>query len=190
MRKPLLLLHGYPLDRTSWAGVERHLSPQIRSFTLDLPGFGQAPVSAAEPAMDVMAEAVIQAMQGAGLRRAVVGGFSMGGYVALALAELRPDLLAGLALINTQATSDTEETRQARRNIMAKVRLEGPGAAVNAAGPKMFAPDREGPPGGLGPVERGAAKAGVAGICWALEAMARRPDRTEVLRKLQIPALV
>lgn len=140
--------------------------------------------------MTVMAEAVIQAIQQAGVRRTVVAGFSMGGYVALALAEMRPDLLSGLALINSQAAADSEETRQARRETIAKVRQEGPGVAVKAAGPKMFSTPTGGPLDGFQVVEDGAAQAGVNGICWALEAMARRPDRTEVLKRLQIPAVV
>jgi len=142
MKNCLVLLHGYPFERTLWHGVEERLGPHIFPVTLDLPGFGDEPASSGEPSLEVMAQHVIQFLQKSHIRRAVVGGFSMGGYVALALAELRPDLLAGLALINTQAAADSEETRQARRALIAKLRREGPEAAAEAAIPRMFAGPR------------------------------------------------
>src|SRR5438034_6804069 len=103
MKNALLLIHGYPFDRTLWNAVESFLGPHILPLTLDLPGFGAAPASLAEPSLEVMADAVINLIQARQIRRAAIAGFSMGGYVTLALADRRPDLLAGLALIDSQA---------------------------------------------------------------------------------------
>jgi pimeloyl-ACP methyl ester carboxylesterase len=70
----------------------------------DLRGFGVAP-GPAEPSLELMADDVAQQLPG----EVIIAGFSMGGYVALALAEKHPELVAGLALINSQAAADTEE---------------------------------------------------------------------------------
>src|SRR5205823_3719468 len=111
-------------------------------------------------------------------------------YVALAFAERHPRQLAGLGLINSQTLADTKETRAGRRTMMEKVRREGTRAATNAALPKLFAPANAAKKDLASFAIHGAEQAGVAGITWALEAMARRPDRTSVLQKLPVPVLL
>src|SRR5687768_9622766 len=179
---PLVLLHGYPFDHTMWEKVVAKFEPDRRFLSPDLRGFG-VEIGSAAPSLEAMAADVAQQLPG----EAVIAGFSMGGYVALALAEKHPELVAGLALINSQAAADTDEVRQGRRAMIEKVRKEGTGAATDAAIPKLFANPRE-------ELTRyalkGAERAGVAGITWALEAMARRPDRTAVLQGLGKPILL
>jgi pimeloyl-ACP methyl ester carboxylesterase len=185
----LLLLHGYPFDHTLWQPVIQALSASSKIIAPDLRGFGGTTVSAEEPSLDWMARDVIERLDRDHLTSVVVAGFSMGGYVALALAERYPDRVAGFGLINSQTLADSEETRAARRSMIEKVRREGPSAAVDAALPKMFNSSNAQRPELVKVVRRGAEQAGVAGITWALEAMARRPDRTPVLEKLQVPIL-
>jgi len=179
---PLVLLHGYPFNHTMWEKAVAKFEADRRFLAPDLRGFG-VELGSAEPSLELMADDVAQQLPG----EAVVIGFSMGGYVALALAEKHPELVAGLALINSQTAADTEEARQGRRAMIEKVRKEGMRAATDAAIPKLFANPRE-------ELSRyalkGAERAGVAGITWALEAMARRPDRTQVLRQLGKPILI
>lgn len=187
---PLILIHGYPFDHTMWSRVVAALPARIRPITLDLPGFGKEPAPAIEPNLDVMAEHVVRVLDREKIPRAVLGGFSMGGYVALAVAEHAPQHLAGLALINSQPFADTDEVRSGRRTIIEKVRREGVEAASKAALGKMFTPGKEVSEELAAIPIRGAAQAGLEGITWALEAMARRPDRTEILRKLNVPLLI
>jgi 3-oxoadipate enol-lactonase len=172
----LVLLHGYPFDHTMWDGVIRGLGTQRKIIAPNLRGFGSPPGSV-EPSLDSMADDVATKIDGP----AFVAGFSMGGYVALALAERHPDKIAGLALINSQAAADTEEVRNARRSMIQKVLKDGTSAATEAALPKLFS--KQNPAWTAYPL-KGAECAGVAGITWALEAMARRPDRTSVVSRL------
>ena len=174
--KDLVLLHGYPFDHTMWDRVIWGLGSTRKVLALDLRGFGSPP-GPAEPSLDLMADDVGGKISGT----AYVAGFSMGGYVALALAERHPDKIAGLALINSQAAADTDEVRSARRSMIEKVLKEGIKAATDAALPKLFS--KQDPAWTAYPL-KGAERAGVAGITWALEAMARRPDRTFVLSRL------
>lgn len=174
--KSLVLLHGYPFDHTMWERVIRGLGSEQKVIAPDLRGFGSSPGSA-EPSLDSMADDVARKFDGA----AVVAGFSMGGYVALALADRHPDKIAGLALINSQAAADTDEVRNARRSMIQKVLKDGTKAATDAALPKLFS--KQDPAWTAYPL-KGAERAGVRGITWALEAMARRPDRTSVLSRL------
>jgi pimeloyl-ACP methyl ester carboxylesterase len=175
---PLVLLHGYPFNNSMWQKVISRLSPELRVIALDLPGFGREPVLNVEPSIDAMADHIARLLDREQIDKALVAGFSMGGYVALALTERRRTRVAGLALINSQPFADSDEVRAGRRTMVERVRKEGPQAAVAAALPKLFAPARANDPGLRAYAEDGARLAGVPGITWALEAMARRPDRT------------
>jgi len=170
---PLILLHGYPFDGSMWKQMRKQL---VWKGPIICPNLW--PTGAAEPSLDVTAADVAPLVPGP----AVIAGFSMGGYVALALAERHPHLVAGLALINSQSAADSEEVRQGRRTMIEKVKKEGIRPAVEAALPKLFA--KQDPELTRYPL-KGAERAGPGGIAWALEAMARRPDRTAVLQHLQ-----
>jgi len=179
---PLVLLHGYPFDHTIWERVIAHLGPDRKFITPDLRGFGSSRVSG-EPSIEAMADDVARVIPG----EAVIAGFSMGGYVTLALAEKYPHLVAGIVLINSQSLADTDEVRQGRRTIIEKVKKDGIRPAVDVALPKLFARQE---PDLIQYPFKGAERAGPEGIMWALEAMARRPDRTPVLQRLGKPVLI
>ena len=186
----LILLHGYPFDPTMWDKVLAALPKDIKVITPDLPGFGQTPVGADEPSLDFMADEIAKLLVRENIPRAVLAGFSMGGYVTLSFAERFQDRVAGLALINSQALADTDEVRAGRRATIQKVHQQGVRAATDAAMPKLFAAANVNKPELLRYPMEGANKAGVAGITWALEAMARRPNRTAVLQRLTVPLLI
>jgi pimeloyl-ACP methyl ester carboxylesterase len=185
---PLVLLHGYPFDHTMWGKVRGHLAQDV--IAPDLRGFGQTPAGKDEPSLDAMADDLSRLLDREKVSQAIVAGFSMGGYVALAFAERHPRQVAGLGLVNSQTLSDTEEARAGRRTMIEKVRREGARAAADAALPKLFGRAHAGKEEFARFAIQGAQQAGVAGITWALEAMARRPDRTAVLEKLPAPVLL
>jgi 3-oxoadipate enol-lactonase len=169
----LLLVHGYPFDHTLWGLVLPFLDQSIRVLAPDLRGFGGRPTGNEEPSLEWLADDLERLLDEQQVSRATVAGMSMGGYVALTFAERHPERLAGLGLISSQAAADTVEGRASRRAMIEKVRAGGPGVAAEAAIPKLFAPEN----GRRVELRRfaaaGADRAGVAGITWALEAMAR-----------------
>lgn len=173
-----------------WKSVIVALEAKTKVIAPDLPGFGDNPVANTEPSIDAMADDVAGLFELHRISRAVVAGMSMGGYVALAFAERHKDRLAGLGLISTQSGADTPEIQKARREMIETVRHQGVAPATEALLPKLFGAQNE----NVAEMKRfpieGAQNAGVDGICWALEAMARRPDRTHLLRQLKVPAAV
>jgi pimeloyl-ACP methyl ester carboxylesterase len=186
----LVLVHGYPFDHTLWNQVRELLSSNLEVLAPDLRGFGRQPLGEEEPALEIMADDLAALLDQHQIQRAVLAGMSMGGYVSLAFAERHPEQLAGLGLISSQAAADSGDARAARRAMIEKIRVEGPAAAAQAAIPKLFAPQN------LSRTELtkfpadGAERAGADGLSWALEAMARRPDRTTILQSLRVPLLV
>ncbi len=86
-----------------------------------LPGLGGAPRHP-HPSIDAYADVIAAGIERLPVRRVVLGGVSMGGYVALALAARRPALVAGLALVDTQAEADDEAARAGRGACAARGR--------------------------------------------------------------------
>ena len=184
---PLVLLHGYPFNHTMWDKVSARLCDLISP---DLRAFGKTPPGDHEPSVDWMAKDINDLLERKGIESAIIAGFSMGGYVALAFAERYPARLSGLGLINSHPYADTAEARAGRRAMIAKVRQEGPRAAADAAIPKLFSSTKSGDEALTRYAVQAAEQAGTEGICWALEAMARRPDRSALLESLRIPILL
>lgn len=186
-RPPLVLLHGYPFDHTMWHPVMAYLKVPAKILAPDLPGFGLSAVAPGAPALETMADSVAAEMDRHQFKRAVVAGFSMGGYVALALAERHDAKIAGLALLNSQTAADSDLARSGRREMIRRVSEEGPAAALAAAVPKLFS--RADSLLARYP-ESAAIRAGAEGLAWALEAMASRPDRQSVWQDLIVPRLM
>lgn len=173
-----------------WDHVVGGLREKIKVITPDLPGFGNSPLPKGEPSIDRMAEEVMRLCEMEHVDRAVIAGMSMGGYVALSIAEHFSDKVIGLGLISTHCWADSDEIRAGRRETIAKVRSEGATVAIDAALKKLFSPqnsDRQELK--QYPIQSGT-RAGSDGISYALEAMAVRPDRCHVVRTFNAPMLV
>lgn len=189
---PLVLLHAFPLSSRMWDPVLPGLSRVARVLAVDLPGLGDSPLPAgAEPSLEAGAEGVVRVLDRLGLRRAVLAGVSMGGYVAMAVARRHPGRIAGLALIDTRAEADGEQAR-ANRLRMAE-------AVLGPAGTRALAPMLDsllGPtsharrPALVDTVRDWLGAAPPAGVAWSQRAMAARPDSLPVLAGLRVPATV
>lgn len=188
---PLVLLHAFPLDHRMWTDVAALLPAGVPVLAPDLPGLGgETPAPAGEPALEVSADAVAGALRAAGHERAVVAGLSMGGYVALALAERHPDLVAGIGLLDTKAVADTDDARANRLRVAAAVEAAGTVDEVLPMATALLGTAARGRPELVGRVEAWIGAQPPAGVAWSQRAMAARPDRSAVLAGFPAPALV
>ena len=121
----LLMLHAFPLDSTMWNAQSEGLAGTLPVVTVDLPGFGGAPMADSAGWMDEAADRADAALSGTGIDRVVVCGLSMGGYVALAYARRHRDKLAGLILANTRADGDDDAAKERRKGLAERLRSEG-----------------------------------------------------------------
>ncbi len=188
----VVLLHGFPLDRSIWEPQLSYLAGSYRVIAPDLPGLGKSEpfVEGERPSIPAMARLVLDLLDHLGVEQAAVAGHSMGGYVTLALYKAAPDRVAGLGLVSTQAGADTSEARQTRFVTAEKVKEEGPGALVAGMGTRLFAPGVD-PEGEVyRRVTRVIGNTSVAGIRGALFAMADREDLRSLLVQVKVPTLV
>jgi pimeloyl-ACP methyl ester carboxylesterase len=191
---PVVLLHAYPCDHTMWDPQAAALvSAGYRVVRPDLPGFGESLLPPGAPhSLTVMSDAVFAALDQRGIGAFVLGGLSMGGYVAMQMLRQRPDRIAALVLVDTKATSDGPEARAVREQTAQKALASG-----------SLAPLAEGMlPGLLGGTTMQARPAAVertmqwitaapsASAAWAMRAMADRPDSLATLSEFAGPAVV
>lgn len=197
---PLVLLPSFPLDRRMWDDVAALLPPGPAVLVLDPPGFGTSPAPDAvaralgvdaAPALETAADAVAATVRAAGVDRAVVAGLSMGGYVAMALLERHPDLVAGLALVDTRSTPDDDAARANRHRVADAVETSGSLAELAGTPSALLGADSRVHRPELGDrMAAWIADATPDGVAWAQRAMAARPDRTAVLVGFTGPAVV
>jgi pimeloyl-ACP methyl ester carboxylesterase len=118
----VVLLHGFLGSHEIWQQTIENLSTSYRVIAIDLPGHGNTPSIGYAHSMDMMARCVKKVMDSLRLKKYVLVGHSMGGYVALAFADLYPDSLKGLCLFHSTAYPDSEEKKADRLRAIMLVR--------------------------------------------------------------------
>ena len=183
----LLLIHGFPLDRTMWQPQIDGLGDAARVIVPSLPGFGGVPSTEPVTTMEAMADACAAALDAAGAAKAVICGLSMGGYVALAFWRRHPGRVAGLVLANTRAKPDDAAGQERRAGLAARARSEGVDF-IAAAPPPLFSPAAS------AELQDWAKKTIAAqspeGVAAGSLGMAARPDTTDLLAGITVPTLV
>lgn len=182
---PLVLLHGYPLNRTIWSGVAGILEGEFDLIMPDLRGFGESDVMEADRSTMTYAADLAGMMRRLSIRETHVVGHSMGGYVALAFARLFGAMLSGLGLVASQVSADSEDRKAARQAAARQVVREGVSSVLETMPPRLSAD-----PEVQGLTRRLITQQRPLGLAVALDAMAGRPDSTDVLRSLGSPVVL
>nr|WP_269205080.1 alpha/beta hydrolase [Motilibacter aurantiacus] len=186
------MLHAFPLGPRMFDHARLLLDPRLRVLTPGLAGLGGGPLPAAEPSLDVLADDVARMLDAEGLPSAVVAGVSMGGYVALAFARRHRQRLAGLVLASSRAAADPPAARDRRERVARAVLAEGGVRVLH----EEVAPGLLGEtshtvrPDVVEDVRRLVEEASPPAVAWAQRAMAARPDSTDLLAGIDVPAVV
>jgi pimeloyl-ACP methyl ester carboxylesterase len=138
--------------------------------------------------MEEMAADVLTLLDRMQLERVVVGGVSMGGYVALALTRMDPSRVAGLVLMDTQAVADDAAAQQARETNARRVEQEGTAFLVESLLGRLLSPGC--PAAVRAEVERRMRAEAPEAVSAALRGMAVREDCRDVLHRFGGKALV
>jgi pimeloyl-ACP methyl ester carboxylesterase len=187
-----VLLHGFPFDRSMWREQAEVLSANFRVIAPDLRGLGETPLGGVdEGTMDEMAEDVAALLDALNVERAVLGGLSMGGYVAFEFFRRFPVRVRALVLADTRPQGDDDEGKRTREENARKVLREGMRPLVDSMLPKLLsASTRERRPDVVERVSAMMLAVRPEGAAAALRGMAVRRDQTEMLSRIDVPTLV
>ncbi|HEX7314881.1 MAG TPA: alpha/beta fold hydrolase [Pyrinomonadaceae bacterium] len=187
----LVLLHGFPFDRSSWRGQAEALGDEFRVVAPDLRGMGETPLGEGAVTIEAMAEDVAALLDELKLNSVVLGGLSMGGYVAFEFFRKFPALVRALVLADTRPQADTEEGRLAREESAQRALKEGMEPIVASMLPKLLtAETRERGGEILESVRAMMLGTRPDGAAAALRAMALRRDQTGLLTSINVPTLI
>jgi pimeloyl-ACP methyl ester carboxylesterase len=210
----VVLLHGYPFDRSMWREQIDFLSAHgYRVIAPDLPGFGEtvAQTSVSEPSgpshrlksvplkvadrtiitMADMAHDVASLMDELEIADAAICGLSMGGYVAFEFVHLFPTRARALVLAGTRAPADNEQEKQARAQQAEQMLAKGMGDIAGATLPKLLAARTlTEKPGVVDRAREMILRADPRGAAAAQRGMAARRDYSGDLPGITVPVLI
>lgn len=189
---PILFLHSFGHNKDLWFPQLTHFVDRgCRVLAPDMPGHGDSSYDPARHTVDQMARCYIELLDSLQVRKTVLAGISMGGYIALRMWARRPDLIAGMVLSNTKAEKDSDEIVARRRAQIESIHTNGLEHFVTTGAPKRLSPvTLERRPWVLDIVKllNYTVPAGVNAA--TLEAMALKEDDTKVLPTIDMPVLV
>jgi pimeloyl-ACP methyl ester carboxylesterase len=181
----LILIHGYPLDHSIWDQVAPLLGDDFEMIIPDLRGFGGSDLVEADQSIIDYASDLAGIMTQLRVKKAVLAGHSMGGYVALAFAREYPERVSGLAMIASQVLADPPERKEGRYATAKQVLEEGVGPIVESMTPKLSAD-----PAVQAFVRELISRQRSMAIASALRAMAERPDSAEMFAAFRFPVVI
>lgn len=185
--KPVYLLHGLALDHSIWLEMADYFENQAQFIIPDLRGHGRTPLGNAMASLEQFAADVLQLADQLGHEQFTLAGHSMGGYIALALAEMHPERLAGLVMVTSNTRSDSPEKRESRLQDASQALVEGTQCMANTLIQRMM-PDGEfaQPDEHMCEVVLNSSAEGFANVQTAI---ANRPNRLAVINSLTCPVM-
>ena len=185
----IVLLHGFLCSHEIWNETQKKLSRQFRVIAIDLPGHGDTPSIGYYHSMELLAQSVKAVLDKIGVRRYVIAGHSMGGYAALAFAELYPENVSGLCLFNSTSYADAEDKKKDRERVIRLVKREHKHYVAEVV-TSLFAPENlEKIKPQVEKVKRIAATVSQQSIINSLEGMKERKCRDMILKFAEYPVL-
>lgn len=138
--RTIVLIHGFLGSKSLWIPLVSRLKSSFRLISIDLPGHGKSNCVGYLHNMEMLADLVAGILSNLKVRKAVIVGHSLGGYVSLAFAEKYPDKIHGMVLINSTANSDSKERLNSRDQLISIVKRDKT-KAVKALVPSFFVGD-------------------------------------------------
>ena len=188
--KPIVLLHGFLESSNMWTPLIPDLLKTHRVITIDLLGHGLTGCLGYVHSMELMAETVDAVLNHLNIEKKTIIGHSMGGYVALAMAEKNPNSMQGLCLMNSTFLPDSEERKmlRTRANLMAQTNFDN---LVRMSFTNLFSLEsKEIYKSEMKIALTEALKTSIQGYMAANEGMKIRTDKTELFKSLPTKKLL
>jgi pimeloyl-ACP methyl ester carboxylesterase len=188
---PIMLVHGYPLDRRMWEPQIEALSDEFRIITPDLRGHGESQVTPGPNTMDILADDLKGLLDALGIPKVVLDGFSMGGYVVFSFFRKYPEFVHSLLLLDTRPQSDSDDAKKGREDMAQLAEREGVCSITERLIPRLLSADTvANRQDVVDTVRTMITECPVEGIAGDLRGMALREDSSDLLSKISVPTLI
>ena len=187
----IVLVHGFPLDKSMWDAQVEALSGEFRVITPDLRGHGESQVVAGPYTMELLADDLKGLLDALNLDKVALGGFSMGGYAVFSFYRKYPERVESLMLLDTRPQPDSDEGKAGREGMAQLAESEGAAPIAERLVPRLLAEATVANRQDV--VDRLTAmitSCPVEGIAGDLRGMALRGDSTDLLAGISVPTLL
>ncbi|MEO6189089.1 MAG: alpha/beta hydrolase [Saprospiraceae bacterium] len=188
---PIIFLHGYPFDKTMWHAQLDYLKSSHRVIACDIRGFGTSTDEESLLSIDLFAEDLRCFMDKLNIKKAVLCGLSMGGYITLNAVKRFPERFEALILCDTQCIADSNEVKEKRYKTIEQIKLDGVATFNEAFIKSVFHTDSLTNRKELVETLRSVVCANTPTIMMAgLTALAERTESCSSLESIRIPTLI
>jgi len=118
---PLIFIHGFPFDKSSWHYQMDHFMDIHRVIAYDLRGFGKSIEGEEKFSIGMFADDLVGFMDALQIPKAIICGLSMGGYIALNAVSRYAGRFEALVLCDTQCAADSDEAKENRNKSIAQL---------------------------------------------------------------------
>lgn len=184
----VMLIHGFAEDNSIWNDISAALSENYQLILPNIPGSGGSPAITIQHSIDDYAAAMLAILQEEQLDNVVVIGHSMGGYIALAMAEKKPSTIKALGLFHSSAYADDALKIATRQKAISFIQENGSQAFLKTSLPGLFADPLQHKKS-IDNLLQKAENCSCDTLIQYYEAMIKRPDRTELLVTAKFPVL-
>ena len=189
--KHIIFLHGFPFNKNMWREQLENLDEEVTGIAIDIRGHGNSTKGHGFFSIDVFAKDLGVFIEKLDLKKVILCGLSMGGYIALRAYQLFPEKSSGLILSDTHSLADEDAAKQKRFDAIQAVLQHGRrpyaiGFIANVFSPKAIA-DR---PEAVELIKSSIRRNNVGSICATLLALAARTDTSSVLPSIDVPTLL
>lgn len=187
--KPVVFIHGFGEDGDVWKNQVEFLKNTFQLIIPDLPGSGQSEMIN-DMSIEGMADVIHSIIQEEKLEACPIIGHSMGGYITLAIAEKYPGDLSAFGLFHSTAYADNEEKKIVRRKGIDFIRQHGAFEFLKTTIPNLYSQQsKDEQPELIAEQVSASNNFSREALVSYYEAMLKRPDRTDMLRKATVRVL-
>ena len=188
---PIIFIHGFPYNSTMWEQQIKRLKEEYYCVAYDIRGLGETPPGYGQFTIEMFVDDLFAVIDGLGLDRPVITGFSMGGYITLRAVEREPDRFRGIILCDTKAEADDDAGKLKRANAIKSINTNGMETFASNFVPMTFSEDApQRIPETYNTILEQAKAESPIGVKGSLLAMAARTDTTQSLGDIRVPTLL
>ena len=187
----IIFIHGFPLNKLMWEKQIEVYKENYRVIAYDIRGHGNTEVGNVNFSIELFVYDLLSLMDALKIDKAILCGFSMGGYIALNAIEHHPERFNALLLCDTNCAADSSETKENRMITIEVIKAKGIEEYAEESLKKLFAPiSYSNHIEEIAVVREMIMNTSEQSLYKTLHALAERSDACSRLHKIKVPVLI